>query len=253
MTSLALSAVAPPVVALEGSTSALLADSSIKTDSSSNSGWIPVGRNDKNIAVFWVRSSTYESLNENSFRLAAQFLQGNSSQVQGRLDVNCKNKDYYARPNGIMAQRGPWAVIPQGSGIESVALIYCKRTSARTEWGYTDATEMLWNASLPTISPESLTGEWLKVVDTPQGQAFYNEAVTKDGSVVTFAMYSRTTKGDMQSTNQDIARYSWVRGSCVQNLGSSYLQLDRSVQGVWGPPVAGAPDGVLMAVRKKYC
>jgi len=247
------SAFSVPAIAVNPQENNLLADASKAPDASSNSGWIPVGTNEKNISVFWVRSSTYESLNENSFRLSAQFLVDGNRQIQGRVDVNCKNKDYYARPNGVMAQVGPWALIPKGSGIETVALIYCKRTNARSEWGYTSETAQIWDAPLPSTSPESLTGEWIKVVDTPQGQAFYNDSVKVDDGIAIFAMYSRTTKGDMQATNQDIAKYAWVRASCAKNLGSTYLQLDSSVQGVWSPPVPGAPDGVLMSVRKKYC
>jgi len=43
----------------------------------------------------------------------------------------------------IIFQGLTWAAIPQGSGIESVANYFCKRTDAKADWGYTDQTSYL--------------------------------------------------------------------------------------------------------------
>ena len=199
-----------------------------------------------------IRASTYKPLNENSFRFQAKYAAENG-QVEGRLDINCKNKDWYFRPKGVLIQNAPWAVIPQGSGIETAAKLYCKQTAAKEDWGFTPETAFLWDAPSPTIPPDMASGEWINHYDKPDGEAYYNDGVKKEGNVIEFAMYFRTTKGDMSDTNKDQARYSWIRTSCERNIGSEYVQLDQSVSGVWLPPEPGAPGGAVMIVRKKFC
>ncbi|WP_136987608.1 hypothetical protein [Synechococcus sp. N5] len=226
--------------------------SQIKDESGKNT-WIPVGFNENGVASLWIRTSTYEPLNENSFRFQAKFTLDNGVQAEGRVDMNCKNKDFYSRLNGVLAQNQPWAVIPRGSGIESVAKLYCKRTAAKADWGYTSETAYLWDAPIPTISPDMASGEWINNYDKPDGQSYYNDGVEKTGDVVTFAFFYRTLKGDMSKKNQDVARYEWLRASCKRNIASTYVQIDRSVPGVWMPPEPGSPGGAIMIVRKKFC
>ena len=115
------------------------------SDTSSNNTWIPVGFNKDRIASMWVQLKTYEALNENSFRLNAKYTNDQGVQILGRLDLNCKNKDFYFRPNGVLAQRAPWASVPKGSGIESIAQMYCRRTAAKADWGFTGETAYLWD------------------------------------------------------------------------------------------------------------
>ena len=121
-------------------------------DGSGKNTWIPIGFNELGVAVAWIRVSTYEPLNENSFRFQSKYKPENSNQIEGRLDINCKNKDYYFRPNGILAQNAPWAVIEKGSGIESVAKLYCKRTAAKSEWGRDRAATVTHNENHSRIS-----------------------------------------------------------------------------------------------------
>lgn len=222
-------------------------------DGSGKNTWIPIGRNERKVATAWVRTSTYEPLNENSFRFQSKYMNDNGAQIEGRIDVNCKNKDYYFRPNGIFAQNAPWNVIPQGSGIELLSKLYCKRTAAKAEWGYTPETAFLWDAPIPTKPADMAMGEWIKFYDKPDGESYYNDGVQKVGNVVTFAFYYRTNKGDMSDKNKDEAKYVWLRASCDRNIASDYSQLDQSVPGEWLPPTPGKPGGAIMIVRKKFC
>lgn len=144
-------------------------------------------------------------------------------------------------------------MIPQGSGIESAAKLYCKRTSAKEEWGYTSSTAYLWDNPVPSTLPEFAEGEWVNHYNKPDGEAYYNDEITVKDGTYTFAFYYRTTKGDASDKNKDTAKYLWVKGSCSKNLGSFYMQLDQSVPGVWLPPTPGAPGGAQMVVRKKVC
>ncbi|KZR88735.1 hypothetical protein [Synechococcus sp. MIT S9508] len=221
-------------------------------DGSGKNTWIPTGFNENKVAVMWIRVSTYKPLNENSFRFRSKFTT-EKGQVEGKLDINCKNKDFYFRPTGVSIRNAPWAVIPKGSGIESVALLYCKRTAAKEDWGFTPETAFLWDAPIPTTPPDMASGEWINHYDKPDGESYYNDGVKKDGNVIQFAMYYRTTKGDMSVKNRDEAKYEWIRTSCERNIGSTYAQLDQSVPGVWMPPTPGAPGGAIMLVRKKFC
>lgn len=121
-------------------------DKSTIKDGSGKNTWIPIGYNENKVAAMWIRIATYEPLNENSFRFQVQYTNNRGAQIEGRLDINCKNKDFYVRPNGVFAQNAPWAVIPQGSGIEAAAKLYCKQTAAKEDWGYSPQTAFLWDA-----------------------------------------------------------------------------------------------------------
>ena len=228
-------------------------DKSTIKDRSGKNTWIPISVNENKVATAWIRTTTYEPLNENSFRFQAKGTLKNGAQVEGRIDMNCKNKDYYFRPNGIFAQNAPWNVIPEGSGVEVVAKLYCKKTAAKEDWGYSPETAFLWDAPIPTTPADMASGEWITTYDKPDGQAYYNDGVEKIGNVVTYAFYWRTTKGDMSAKNKDEARYAWFRASCNRNIGSMYTQLDQSVPGEWLPPTPGSPGGAMMIVRKKFC
>lgn len=228
-------------------------DKSTIKDTSGKNTWIPIGFNENKVASAWVRISTYEPLNENSFRFQGKYTNDNGVQVEGRIDLNCKNKDYYFRPNGVLAQNAPWAVIAQGSGVESLAKLYCKRTAAKEDWGYSPETAFLWDAPTPTQPADMASGEWINHYNKPDGEGYYNDGVKKVGDVVTFAMYYRSTKGDMTAKNKDESKYVWIRASCNRNIGSIYAQLDQSVPGEWLPPTPGAPGGATMIVRKKFC
>ena len=226
----------------------------LKSDASANDTWHVIGLNKDRIATGWVQLKSYEVLNENSFRMNAKFSNNNGVQIVGRIDVNCKNKDYYFRPNGIMVQMAPWAAIPEGSGVHGLAMNYCKNTSARAEWGYRPETAYLWDAPLIQSDPANAKGDWVQVINNDEIEAYYNTDAKLDGDVVVYAFYARTKKGDRSAAQaQDNAKYHWVRNSCKENLGSFFVVLDSSVPGYWGPPSPGRPGGTDMTTRKLFC
>ena len=216
--------------------------------------WFPIGFNENRIAVGWVQLKSFEKLNENSFRLKAKDTLDNGVQRIGKLDLNCKNKDFYFRPQGVWASGGAWAAIPQGSGVEGVAKLFCKRTEAKKEWGYTDATAYLWDIPAPTGDPSNLGGEWIQHYDKDDGEAYYNTSVIKKNNTIIYGMYYRLKKGDRSASQpMDTAKYVWINNSCKENLGSEFYQPDISVPGVWLAPTPGRPGGSGMIIRKKYC
>ena len=69
--------------------------------------WHPVGVDNYGNITQWINLLSYESLNNDSFRMQIKLLEGNK-QILGRLDINCRNKDYYLRKRKQMSQRGTW-------------------------------------------------------------------------------------------------------------------------------------------------
>lgn len=233
---------------------AVLLSQATKVDTSANDTWIPVGYNKDRIAALWVQLKSYEELNENSFRVNAKSTNDNGVQIVGRIDLNCRNKDWYFRPNGIVFQGAPWAAVPQGSGVENLATMLCKKNSARTEWGYSPQTAYLWNYPPTNEDPANARGEWIKAYDGDDAEGFYNTSIKDEGDVVTFAGYTRYKKGDRPAVQaEDSAKYTWFRISCKENLGSVFYKPDISVDGVWVSPAPGRPGGMGFAVKKAYC
>ena len=74
-----------------------------------------------------------------------------------------------------------------------------------------------------------------------------------DGNFITFAYYFRVNKGGIREENKDQTKYAWLRASCSKNISSAFVETDNSGNGVWEPPTPGAPDGVTIIVRKKFC
>ena len=104
-----------------------------KKENSPYGSWFPFGFN-KGTPVNWAQLLSYKDLNENSFRLISKFTYPDKEKKEGKLDINCLNKDYYVRPVGVMSQKSTWAKIPKNSGVETLAKYFCKSTSARGSW-----------------------------------------------------------------------------------------------------------------------
>ena len=225
-----------------------------KTDMSANDTWHVIGFYKDRIAASWVQLKSYESLNENSFRLNAKFTNDRGIQIAGRIDVNCKNKDYYFRPNGIFGQNAPWAAIPDGSGVHGLATNYCRNTSARSAWGYTLETAYLWDAPPPEGDPANAKGDWVEATNNDDSETYYNTSVKMENGVVVYAFYTRAKKGDRSAAQPgDTSKYSWVRNSCTENLGSIFYKYDPSLKGAWAPPAPGRPGGANMITKKIFC
>ena len=203
--------------------------------------WVPFGYDKNGNTVNYVQLLSYKKLNKNSFRLKSKFTNTNNEQIEGKLDVNCKNKDYYIRPNGVMSQRATWAGIPKGSGVEILSKYLCKRTAAREEWGYVERTSYLWNHSSPLSKPSEASGEWIQHSD---GLGWYNTEIIKAKNSVIYAYFSKS---------QSKTQYVWVNNSCIENLGSVFYQPSSYVNGEWLSPKRGRAGGANEAVRKLYC
>ncbi len=201
--------------------------------------WFPFGFNKKGEVVNWAQLLSYEELNENSFRLISKFTYPNKEKKEGKLDINCANKDYYIRPKGVMSQKTTWAKIPNGSGVESLAQYFCKNTPARNYWGYKNNTKYLWNATLPTADPQQVQGEWIQHSD---GLGWYNTEINLQPKSVIFSYFS-TSSG----------KYTWINSSCIENLSSVFYKPTQSVEGSWLGPKPGRIKGTSMAVKNKYC
>ena len=222
-------------------------------DNSGNMTWHPIGFNENRIAVSWVQLKSYEPLNENSFRMNFRW-SNNKGQWVGRIDMNCKNKDFYVRQKGVMFQGPNWASIPEGSGLASIAILYCKQTTAASEWGYTENTRYLWDIPAPTSDPGDAQGDWILATDNDMVESYYNSEVEKEGDYILASYYYRTKKGDRSAAQpQDNSKYTWTAVSCKKNLYSSFQVMDQSVPGVWLPPMPGRPGGGAMAIRKSFC
>ena len=158
-------------------------------------GWVQIGKNATGIATAWIRPSSYKSLNSDSFRVEAQYTNDDGRKITGKFDVNCRNRDYYFRPIGIVAAGRNWNVIEKGSPAEAAGQLLCRKTSAADQWGFTKETKALWGGPVPPFAPDMAEGEWVKFVEKPELEAFYNDSVIKDSenNTITFSSFFRTS------------------------------------------------------------
>ena len=216
--------------------------------------WFAIAVNENRIATGWVQLKSYESLNEDSFRLNAKFTNNRGAQIAGRIDINCKNKDFYFRPNGLFAQRGPWAAIPEGSGIQSIGRYFCRRTNSKTLWGYGDETKHLWDQPAPTREAGDAEGDWVLATETDEAEVYYNDKVLKRGDYLQVATWSRSKKGERSAAQPgDTQGYWWINVDCKSNRYTTFMKPDSAVEGVWLNPTPGRPGGAAMAARKRFC
>ena len=201
--------------------------------------WFPFGFNKKGTAVNWAQLLSYKELNENSFRLISKFTYPNKDKKEGKLDINCLNKDYYIRPTGVMSQKSTWATIPKNSGVETLAKYFCKNTLARDSWGYTQRTSYLWDVSVPLEGPDEVTGKWIQHSD---GLGWFNTDIRPQANSVIYSYFSKKT-----------GKYSWINTSCSENLSSILYQPNNKVTGRWLNPKPGRRRGISLAVKERFC
>ena len=200
--------------------------------------WFPFGFN-KGKPVNWAQLLSYKELNENSFRLISKFTYPDKEKKEGKLDINCLNKDYYVRPTGVMSQKSTWAKIPKNSGVETLAKYFCKNTLARGYWGYTDRTSYLWDISVPVAKADEVTGKWIQHSD---GLGWFNTDIRPQANSIIYSYFSTKT-----------GKYSWVNTSCSENLSSILYQPNKSVAGRWLGPKPGRRKGTSLKVKEKFC
>ena len=209
-----------------------------KKENSPYGSWFPFGFN-KGTPVNWAQLLSYKELNENSFRLISKFTYPDKEKKEGKLDINCLNKDYYVRPVGVMSQKSTWAKIPKNSGVETLAKYFCKNTSARDYWGYTEKTSYLWNISVPVERPDAVNGEWIQHSD---GLGWYNSDIQQRANSIIYSYFSTKT-----------GKYSWINTSCSENLSSILYQPNNSVDGRWLGPKPGRRKGISLKVKEEFC
>ena len=202
-------------------------------------GWYPFGFDKNGNPVSLVQLLSYQVLNENSFRLNTRFTYPERGKIDGKLDVNCKNKDYYIRTKRINSQKNIWASIPVGSGVEGISKYFCKRTSGKDKWGYTESSKYLWNSVPPRGNASDVSGEWIQHSD---GIGWYNNQVIKNENSVIYAFFLKSN-----------GKYMWVNTSCKDNIRSISYQPDKIVPEIWLSPTTGKPGGIDNFIRKKFC
>jgi hypothetical protein len=216
--------------------------------------WIVTGINREGIPAQWVQLGSYEQLNADSFRVAAKASDEKGRQVVGKVDLNCRNKDYYWRPQGIFAQNSPWKTIPNGTGIQQVGAMFCKNTAAAEMWGFTSDTQNLWNGPVPSGEAGNAGGEWVLATDNDEREVYFNKAVSKANGVLQIAAWTRLKKGERSAGMAgDPISYQWINASCDSNKYSTFYKPDPSLPGSWLPPEQARPGGLVMQVKKIFC
>ena len=66
--------------------------------------WHPVGVDQYGNITEWINISSFKDLNKDSFRLQMKLLEENKA-ILARLDLNCRNKDYYLEKKNNVPER----------------------------------------------------------------------------------------------------------------------------------------------------
>jgi len=217
--------------------------------------WQPVGVDQYGNITKWINIKSFKELNKDSFRLKIKLLKENKAFL-ARLDLNCRNKDYYLRKKGEMSTKGTWNSIPKGSSFEEIAKFFCKKTSAASIWGYTVATKYLWDTEKPSLDtlPQNLKGEWINVYKNSSSEFRYNSKVIKSPESVLAAYYFK--KKSYKKNSPYIStkfNYGWIVVSCKEKLHSTYKKFDSTNIGEWTAPKTGRIGGGADQIRKGEC
>ena len=215
--------------------------------------WQPVGVDNYGNITQWINLLSYEPLNNDSFRMQMKLVEGNK-QILGRLDINCRNKDYYLRKRKQMSQRGTWNSLVKGSSFEEIAHYHCKKTDAAPLWGYTSATKYLWDIDKPSYSASNHEGNWLTLYKNGSSEFKYNSNTQKKSDYILAAYFYQ--KNHSFKNNPYVSRksvYGWIAVSCKANLSSVFRKLSTSNSGEWMAPKPGPIGGGASLIRKAKC
>ena len=218
-----------------------------------NFEWQPVGVDKYGNITQWINLLSYEPLNNDSFRMQMKLVKGNK-QILSRLDINCRNKDYYLRKRKQMSQRGTWNSLVKGSSFEEVAQFHCKKTDAAPLWGYTSATKYLWDIEKPSYPASSHEGNWLTLYKNSSSEFKYNSNTQKKSDIILAAFFYQ--KNHLFKNNPYVSRkseYGWIAVSCKANLSSVFRKLSNSNSGEWMAPKPGPIGGGASLIRKAKC
>ena len=215
--------------------------------------WQPVGVDNYGNITQWINLLSYEPLNKDSFRMQIKLVEGNK-QILGRLDINCRNKDYYLRKRKQMSQRGTWNSLVKGSSFEEIAQFHCKKTDAASLWGYTSATKYLWDIDKPSYPASNHEGNWLTLYKNSSSEFKYNSNIQKKSDYILAAYFYQ--KNHSFKNNPYVSRksdYGWIAVSCKANLSSVFRKLNTSNSGEWMSPKSGPVGGGANLIRKAEC
>ena len=215
--------------------------------------WQPAGVDNYGNITQWINLLSYEALNKDSFRMQIKLVEG-SKQILGRLDINCRNKDYYLRKRKQMSQRGTWNSLVKGSSFEEIAQFHCKKTDAASLWGYTPATKYLWDIDKPSYPASNHEGNWLTLYKNSSSEFKYNSNTQKNSDYILAAYFIQ--KKQSYKRNPFISQksdYGWIAVSCKANLSSVFRKLSNSTSGEWMAPKSGPIGGGASLIRKAEC
>ena len=219
----------------------------------SNFEWHPVGVDNYGNITQWINLLSYKTLNNDSFRMQMKLVEGNK-QILGRLDINCRNKDYYLRKRKQMSQRGTWNSLEKGTSYEEIAQFYCKNTAAAPVWGYTSATKYLWDIEKPSYPASNHQGDWITLYKNNSSEFKYNSNIQKkNGYILAAYFYQKKQSSRNNPFNEKKSDYGWIAVSCKANLSSVFRQLSASNSGEWMAPSPGPIGGGASLIRKANC
>ncbi len=215
--------------------------------------WLPIGFDNYGNITQWINLLSYKSLNKDSFRMQMKLVEG-SEQILGRLDINCRNKDYYLRKNRQMSTKGTWNSIKDGSSFEDISQIYCKRTDAASSWGYTTATKYLWDIENPPYLASNHPGDWVTLYKNNSSEFRYNSNTQKKSDYI-LAAYFYEKKQSLKNNPYILRKsnFGWIAVSCKTNLSSTFRKLSNSTEGEWMAPKPGPLGGGASLIRKEKC
>ena len=215
--------------------------------------WQPVGVDNYGNITQWINLLSYEPLNNDSFRMQMKLVEGNK-QILGRLDINCRNKDYYLRKRKQMSQRGTWNSLVKGSSFEEIAQFHCKKTDAAPLWGYTSATKYLWDIDKPSYPASNHEGNWLTLYKNRSREFKYNSNTLKISDYILAAyFYQKKQSYQYDPYTSRKSDYGWIAVSCKDNLSSVFRKLSNSSKGEWMAPKPGPIGGGASLIRKAKC
>ena len=215
--------------------------------------WQPVGFDTYGNITQWINLLSYEPLNNDSFRMQMKLVEGNK-QILGRLDINCRNKDYYLRKRKQMSQRGTWNILAKGTSFEEIAQFHCKKTDAASLWGYTSATKYLWDIDKPSYPAASHEGNWITLYKNNSREFQYNSNTQKVSDTILAAYFYQ--KNQSFKNNPYVSRksyYGWIAVSCKTNLHSTFKKFSDFSSGEWMAPKPGPIGGGASLIRRAKC
>jgi len=215
--------------------------------------WYPVGVDNYGNITQWINLLSYKTLNKDSFRMQIKLVEGNE-QILGRLDINCRNKDYYLRKRKKMSQRGVWNSLEKGTSFGEIAEYHCKKTNAAPLWGYTSETKYLWDIEKPSYPASNHKGEWLTLYKNNSSQFKYNSNIEKKSDYILAAyFYQKKQSYKNNLYNSQKSDYGWIAVSCKNNLNSVFRKLSTPTSGEWMAPKPGPIGGAASLIRKAEC